>query len=205
MSVAALKIPEKIAPPDRSLYQFTVDQYLRMVETGVLGPDDHVELLEGWIVYKMSRNPPHDGTINYILPILMHLLPVEWIIRVQSALVLARSVPEPDLAIVRGPASTYFKRHPRAADADLLIEVADTSRLTDRKQKGLWYAEAKVPAFWLVNLVEGRVEVYSQPRGGKSPAYRQRRDYHPGEMVPLLLAGQRIGVIAVNDLCPVSA
>lgn len=204
MAVAARKLPPApAAAPERPPYLFSVAQYQRMVETGILGPDDHVELLEGRILEKMSRNPPHDGTVNDINYILLPLLPPEWRVRIQSALVLARSVPEPDIAIVRGPASVFRKRHPVAADVSLLIEVADSSRLFDRKQKGLWYAEARIPEFWLVNLVEGRLEVYTQPKGGKAPAYRQRRDYALSQAVPLVLDGKKIAEIPVAQLCPV--
>jgi len=204
MTVAARKLPPApAAAPERPPYLFSVAQYQRMVETGILGPDDHVELLEGRILEKMSRNPPHDSTLNGINYLLMPRLPAEWLLRVQSALILARSVPEPDLAVVRGPALTYYKRHPVAADVGLLIEVADSSRLFDRQQKGLWYAEARIPEFWLVNLVEGRLEVYTHPKAGKSPGYRQHREYTPAQAVPFVLDGKKIAEIPVAQLIPV--
>jgi len=204
MSALAPSLRPEVAP-EPTLYRFSVDQYQRLVEQGILGPDAHVELLEGRIVNKMSRNPPHDGTITLLIPLLLRLLPPEWVLRVQSALVLARSVPEPDFAFVRGPAAQYTKRHPRPADAGLLIEVADSSRLTDRREKGLWYAEARIPEFWLINLVDQRVEVYTQPRAGKSPTYRQHRDYAMGEQVPFCLDGRQIARLPVAELCPVTA
>lgn len=203
MSVAALKTP--MPAPARTHYRFSVRQYQEMVQTGVLGPDDHVELLEGWIIEKMGRTPPHDGTINLINALLLPLLPKEFVLRVQSSFLLARSVPEPDFAIVRGPGTIYMKRHPEAADAALLIEVADSSRLADRKEKGRLYADAHIPEFWLINLVEEQVEVYTEPRAGKSPGYRQRKDYKKGERVPMVLDGRVIACLAVDELCPVTA
>jgi Uma2 family endonuclease len=134
---------------------------------------------------------------------LLRILPIEWALRVQSALVLARGVPEPDLAVVTGPAEKYLKRHPRAADVHLLIEAADRSPMADRRIKGVWYAEAKIPEFWLINLVDGRVEVYTQPKGGKAPVYRQRRNYTAGEEVPPVLGGRPIARLPVSNLCPV--
>jgi len=206
MSVAALA-PKPLAPaaPVYEPYRWTVKQYDRMVETGMLGPDDRVELLEGVLVNKMPRNPPHDGTIGLLNPLFVRLLPVEWHLRGQSAITLARSEPEPDFAIVRGPAKQYLKRHPRPSDVGLLIEVADSSRLSDRRYKGILYAQAKIPEFWLINLVEGIIEVYTQPRGGKAPTYRQRQDYRPGEQIPLILNNKEIVKLAVSDLCPVTA
>ena len=203
MSVAAAKLPVPVEP-QRAFYRFSVDQYLQMVKNGVLGPDDHVELLEGWVVNKMSRNPPHDSAINRLNRRLLRVLPDEWVLRVQCALPLARSVPEPDFPIVRGPEERYDTRHPRPSDVAINIEVADSSRLKDRRQKGLWYAEAKIPEFWLVNLVEGIVEVYTHPKGGKSPAYRDRRNFAAGEKVPLILSGREIALLAVTEFCPVS-
>src|SRR5438552_2158980 len=86
-------------PP--TLYRFTVKQYQRMIEIGILTEDDRVELLEGCIVDKMPHNPPHDGTINRINRRLIPILPDGWLLRVQSAITLARSEPEPDLVIVQ--------------------------------------------------------------------------------------------------------
>src|SRR5690242_8549294 len=126
MSVA-LQSEMKMTQLPPPLYRFTVKQYQRMIETGVLTENDRVELLEGWIVDKMPHNPPHDGTINRINRRLLPLLPEGWLLRVQSAITLTRSEPEPDLAIVRGPEEIYFKRHPMPRDIALLIEVADTT------------------------------------------------------------------------------
>jgi Uma2 family endonuclease len=188
-----------------TFYRFTVAQYQQMVAQGVLGPDDHVELLEGWIAQKMARNPPHDNSLNVTNRLLVRMLPDEWFLRNQSAIILAHSVPEPDFSIVRGPASLYADRHPRPADIALLIEIADSTLLQDRQQKGLLYAQARIPEFWLINLVETRVEVYTQPKGGKAPAYKQRQDYKSGAEVPLVLGGKEIGRLAVSALCPVKA
>jgi hypothetical protein len=191
--------------PAGTPYRFSVKQYDRMIELGILGPDDRAELIEGVIRTKMSRNPPHDGTLGIINTRLVRLLPDEWVLRNQSAVALARSEPEPDFAVVPGPDEKYLKRHPRAADVVLVIEVADSTRMSDRRYKGMLYAQAKIPEFWLVNLVEGCVEVYSQPKGGKSPAYSERRDYRKGESVPLILEGKELARLSVSDLCRLPA
>ncbi|MFN4259724.1 MAG: Uma2 family endonuclease [Gemmataceae bacterium] len=206
MATATIPLPGPTAfvPEAGNVYRLTVEQYVHMVERGVLGPEDHVELLEGWLVHKMSRNPPRDSTLARLNRLLVRSVPDEWVIGNQSALLLARSVPEPDFAIVRGPLKRYDQQHPRSAAVALLIEVADSSRLTDRRQKGVWYAEAKIPEFWLVNLVEQIVEVYTQPRGGKSPTFRQRRDFRREEEVPLVLGGEEVARLAVSNICPVA-
>src|SRR4051794_24354393 len=99
--MATVAVGAPLAPVEKgpSLYRFSVEQYLRMVETGVLTGEDKVELLEGRIVNKMPRNPPHDGTIACFNQSLGQLLPQEWLVRVQSAITTSESVPEPDLAV----------------------------------------------------------------------------------------------------------
>src|SRR5688572_3142360 len=110
MSVAVLTSPPPPPPP----YQrpFTVDEYHRLIETGVLKEDDPVELLEGWIVFKMPRNPPHDTTIDTVQEALRQKLqPPAWRVRVQSAITTSDSEPEPDVVVAAGPPSRYLKRH----------------------------------------------------------------------------------------------
>src|SRR5436309_14098989 len=81
--------------------RFTVDEYHRLTEIGILTEDDNLELIEGYLVLKMARNPPHDGTIHRAFKKLAPLLLAGWDIRIQSALTLADSEPEPDLAVVK--------------------------------------------------------------------------------------------------------
>jgi hypothetical protein len=202
MSLAVLPTRERVQLPPIQLYRFTVKQYQRLIEIGVLTEDDRVELLEGWIVDKMPHNPPHDGTINRINRRLMRILPDDWLLRVQSAIKLARSEPEPDLAVVRGPEDTYFRRHPVPRDIALLLEVADTTLLSDREYKGKIYAQARILQYWVVFLIESKIEVYTQPKGGRSPVYRQRRDYGPAESVPLVIGNRELAQIPVSDLLP---
>src|SRR5438477_12598987 len=90
---------------DASIPRFAVARYQRMIETGILTPEDKVELLENYVVLKMPRNPPHDSTIQHILEKLFPHRPSGWSLRVQSALTLPDSQPEPDFALVRGSAA----------------------------------------------------------------------------------------------------
>src|SRR5262249_53645273 len=157
----------------------------RMIQTGILTEYHRVELLEGVIVDKMPHNPPHDGTITRIQRRLARLLSDDWLIRVQSAITTKDSEPEPDIAIVKGPEDVYFTRHPGPRDIALLIEVADTTLEADRRDKGRTYARARIPVYWIINLNDRQVEVYTEPKGGKSPAYRRRCDYGTDAKVPL--------------------
>jgi Uma2 family endonuclease len=197
MSVALKHIPPPAEEAKRSLYRFSVDQYHRMVEVGILDDNDRVELLRGWIVEKMPHNPPHDGSVGRVNRLFVRAVPEDWVVRSQSALTLADSEPEPDFAIVPAPDATYFKRHPVAKDVAVLMEVADSSLLDDRRWKGSLYAEARIPEYWIINLVQKQVEVYTVPRGGQ---YRKRKIYAIGDSVPLILGGRQIALSAVREL-----
>ena len=137
-----------------------------MIQAGILGEDDNVELLEGWIVPKMARNPAHDAMISMIMiDVLPPRLPKGWFCRGQSAITTTDSEPEPDIAVVRGTPRDYLARHPGPADMVLVIEVAESSLPRDRSHKGRIYAAASVPVYWIINLVDPQVEVYTDPTG----------------------------------------
>ena len=188
---------------DAAIARFSVARYQRMIETGILTVDDKVELLENYVVLKMPRNQPHDGTINLLKAVLPARLPPGWLLRVQQTLVLSESQPEPDLALVRGTPRSFLARHPGAADAGLVIEVADSSLLRDRTDKARIYARDGIPGYWIVNLVDRRVEVYAQPSGAAPlAAYGALQTYRPGEAVPLTLDGNTLGNVPVDELLP---
>jgi Uma2 family endonuclease len=188
---------------DASLGRLTVAQYQRMIEHGVITHADKLELLEGYLVRKMSRNLPHDGTVQFIDEVLRPALPPGWRLRCQLTVVLSDSQPEPDFAIARGDAKTYLTRHPTVADVGLLIEVADSSLLRDQQDKTRIYARAGIPVYWIINLVDRRVEVYTQPSGPTAPpSYASVLAYQPGDDVPLVLDGVAVATIPVSDLLP---
>ena len=183
--------------------RFSVAEYHRLIEIGVLTEDDNLELLDGYLVHKMSRNPPHDAAIQKITKRLYRLLPPDWDLRIQSAVTLTRSEPEPDLAVVRGDETRYLTKHPGPADIGLVVEVSDSTLDGDRIDKGRLYAEAGIAQYWIVNFVDQQIEVYTQPFGATAtPAYRQRQDYRVGDEVPLCLDGRVVANIPVSELLP---
>lgn len=185
------------------LYRFSVAKYHKLIEIGILTEDDNLELLDGYLVRKMTRNPPHDVCLQLIQETLPRVLPLGWCLRMQSAITLSRSEPEPDGTIVRGNARTYAAQHPRPPDIGLVIEVADSTLDGDRIDKGRIYAEAGIACYWIVNLVDRQIEVYTQPSGATAtPAFGQRQDYRMGDDVPLLLDAAVVGTIPVGDLLP---
>jgi len=201
MSVTAPPIWSATPFPPFALRRFTVDEYHRMVRAGVLNENDRVELLEGWIVAKMPHHPSHDATIDQTAEVLRGQLPAGWRIRIQSAITTDDSEPEPDLAIVLGPASRYADKHPGPQDIALVMEVADSSLAYDRDAKARLYARAQIAVYWIVNLVDMQVEVYSDPSGpAANPGYRQHQTYRTGAVLPLVIGSQNVGSIAVRDL-----
>jgi Uma2 family endonuclease len=186
-----------------ALAKWSVARYQRMIEAGILTAEDKVELLENYVVLKMPKNPPHDGTLDLIAAALRGLVPDGWLLRVQQTVVLADSQPEPDVALVRGTPRSYLARHPTAADVGVLIEVADSSLLRDQRDKARIYARAAISVYWIVNLVDRRVEVYTQPSGPTAvPAYGAAQMYQAGHAVPLTLDGTAVGSVPMADLLP---
>jgi Uma2 family endonuclease len=201
MSVSALPPWNIYQPPPVPVRRFTVEEYHLMGRVGVLTEDDRVELLEGWIVPKMMHNPRHDATIDQAQELIRQQLPAPWRIRIQSAITTLDSEPEPDLAVVLGPASRYVSRHPGPGDIALVIEVADASLSDDRTVKARLYARAKIPAYWIINLVDAQVEVYSEPStDASSPSYQHKQLFRTKDEVPLTIDGKEIGRILVSDL-----
>ena len=195
------------APPMRhylaqsSFRKFTLAEYHKMIETGVLVDGEPYELLEGHLVLKMSRGTPHDGALDALIEHLSALLPSPLYPRTQMAIALAESEPEPDIAVVPGPRARYRTAHPTPVECRLVIEVANSSLAIDRHDKGRIYAGAGVPVYWVVNVPEKVVEVYTQPTGsGDAAAYAHRQDYAPGSAVPVVLDGTQIGTVSVSDI-----
>jgi Uma2 family endonuclease len=188
---------------DASIARFSVARYQRMIETGILTSEDKVELLENYVVLKMPHNPPHDGTILRINKRFGRRLPTGWDLRVQSTIVLVDSQPEPDFAVVREDPADYTTRHPRSADISIVIEVADASLLRDQRDKTRIYARGGIVCYWIVNLVDRRIEVFTQPSGPAAvPAYGSFQMFQPGDDVPLVLDGNTVGTIPVSELLP---
>jgi Uma2 family endonuclease len=200
MSPAIAPLPFKATASFRT---WTVDEYDQLIEEGVLTEDDRVELLEGYLVLQMPANPPHDASVTAVYRRLDRLVPSDWIARCQVGARLAESRPEPDVSVVRGPEREYFTRHPEPADLGLVVEVADSSLDRDQLDKTRIYARDRIPVYWIVNLVDRRVEVNTDPTGPcDDPRYHTLRVFPPGSSVPVELDGTTVGAIQVDDILP---
>lgn len=183
--------------------KFTLDEYHNMLASGTLKSGDPCELLEGWIVPKMSRNTPHETSLVLSADAVRERIPSGFHVRSQSAITLDDSEPEPDVVVVRGSRRDYPVNLPSNSDIALIAEVADSSLNHDRTNKGRIYARAGIPVYWIINVADEQIEVYTDPTGDVDvPKYRQRTDYRSGESVPLTIAGQTVDAIPADDLLP---
>lgn len=137
-------------------HTFTVAEYYRMADTGILGPEARVELVDGEIIDMAPIGSRHAGTVEHVASILRAATGDHADVRVQHPIALDEfSQPEPDIALVRPRADFYKSAHPSAADVLLIIEVAETTLRYDRQIKAPLYARHGIGEYWIVDL-EGR-------------------------------------------------
>ncbi len=190
---------------DLSLYRLTVDQYNAMVKAGIVDEKSRVVLLNGLLVSKMGKNPPHSISYSKTNAVLVKIVPDDWHISPDNPVELIDypSVPEPDFMVLRGIADDYVGRSANTADVGLLVEISDSLLRIDQTLMKAAYAAAGIVVYWIINLVADRVEVYTDPTGPDTfPDYRRRTDFQRGDSIPLILDGQESARIAVSDLLP---
>ena len=191
------------ADPRYAHYRLDPAQYREMARLGILTTDDRIELLEGWLVAKMTKKPRHEIAKGPAQDLLTAMSPAGWFVTVERPTEAVDSEPEPDLVIVKVSRRDYRGGPPQSSNVALVVEVADTSLRRDRSTKKRIYLRSGYVVYWIVNLVDRRVEVYTDPSGPTDePDYLDRRDYGPDERIPLVLEGHEIGRIAVVDLLP---
>jgi Uma2 family endonuclease len=200
---AATVAPQRSERSSSWIWRLNVQQYHEMIRAGILTENDPVELIDGLLVTKMPKNPPHILASELVRDHVSPLLPAGWFMNSQQPVTLAASEPEPDAMVVRGSRFDYRDRTPVPGDVALVIEVSDTTLDQDRGLKKRLYAEAGIAAYWIVNLIDRRVEVYTEPSGPSSHSdYRQLRTYAPGEEIALTLDGREAARVAVQNLLP---
>lgn len=163
-------------PAEVERHRFTVEEYHKMVEAGLLSEDDRVELIDGEIVEMTPIGWRHANCVNDLNMLLARFAGDRYVVSVQNPLTISEhGEPQPDLVLL--------KRRPRGRlptpdDVDLVIEVSDTTLAYDRDVKLPRYAQAGVPEVWIVDLEGGRIVLYSSP---SSEGYRDSREFGPGE------------------------
>ena len=144
------------------LKRWTREDYDKMIEAGIFTPGERVELIDGEIIEMSPQNSGHSTAVSLSVEALRAAFATGYYIRVQMPLALdPHSEPEPDIAVVPGSPRDYRHAHPTTAL--LVVEVADSTFAYDREQKSSLYARAGIADYWLLNLVDRRLEVYRDP------------------------------------------
>jgi Uma2 family endonuclease len=164
--------------------RFSVDDYYRMAETGILGPEDRVELIDGEIIEMCPIGSRHLGCVNRATEIFTASFRGRAVVSVQNPLRLNKyNEPQPDLVLLKPRADYYAAKQPSSEDALLVLEVADTTLRYDRNVKAPRYAAAGIPEVWIVHLEEDVLLVFRNPAG---KAYETCLMLHRGESIQLL-------------------
>jgi Uma2 family endonuclease len=148
----------------------------------------------------MPKKPKHTTVTKKCQRTIERLLPPGWHVRKEDPVQLPiYDEPEPDVSVVRGDEDAYLHRHPGPGDVTLIIEVAETSLTRNRGEKRDIYARAGIPTYWVVNLVDRQLEVYSNPAGGVYPAPTILGEHDSADLV---IEGRVVGQVAVAEILP---
>jgi Uma2 family endonuclease len=159
-------------------HAFTVADFYRMGEAGILSEDDRVELIEGELLEMSPIGSRHAACVDRLINLLAGVTQGRVIVRAQNPVRLGdRSEPQPDLVLLKPRADFYARNHPTQADVILLVEVADSSTMFDREIKLPLYGKSGVPETWLVLLEKEVIEVHRCP---SIYGYTNITLHHPG-------------------------
>jgi Uma2 family endonuclease len=203
-------LEEVISHPDSSLLRFTVDQYQRLLDDGVVADGSQYELLDGYIFHKnradvgadeMIHSPRHSRRLAKLTPILnqaAHDLEIELYCQLPLQ-IDPHSAPEPDFSFVIPFPETADDRHPGPSDVCLVVEVALSSLKRDREGKLPIYARAGVPEYWILNLADRQLEVYSKP-DRLNGCFQAQVIVQPGNQVTITGPNGKSIELSVTDL-----
>lgn len=193
----------QVAPPEseaRPLWPISVAMFTEMVYAGLIPEKAPVYLWKGRLALRMTINRPHAMAATRTDNALYDLKIPGFFVESEKPIALTRepSVPQPDVAIIRGRMEDYPRDYPTTANVPLVVEVSDSSLAEDRKL-AFTYATEGIPIYWLVNIRGRRLEVYTEPAEG---AYTRCTPFGPDDDAPVVLDGREFGRIRVADLLP---
>jgi Uma2 family endonuclease len=164
--------------PQPMRLRFSVDEYYKMIDLGLIKDSEKAEIIDGELIRKMTIGEKHASAVNFLNRFLVRRLDDSILVSVQNPLRLSDfDEPEPD--IVLADLTKYDgKRHPRANETILVVEVSDTTLKYDRDTKLPLYAQAEIQEVWIVNLIANIIEVHQNPSNG---LYQLTKIYSPGE------------------------
>lgn len=183
------------------IHRLTIDEYERMVDSGAIAARNGIHLINGYLVDKMTHNPPHAVADERCGRELLRIMPPGFHLRTSKPvrLPIQASEPEPDRCIARGTIDDYAERHPGPDDIALAVEIADSSLAEDRDYAINLYGPAGIPVYWIVDVKGRRVEVYTSPGPN---GYGTPEVFTEGQSVPVVIGGQEVGRIAVTEILP---
>jgi len=198
---ASRRLHKAAVLPEEPVLPLSVEAYHALREAGILHSGDPVELLEGFLVPKMTKGPRHAAAKRRFLRQLTPLISAPYFIDSQEAMTSADSEPEPDIYVVQGPEQKFDSRHPGPGEVEMVVEISESSLHRDRNWKKRIYARAGVATYWIVNLVNDGIEVFSKPAAGrKKPVYGDTAIYSRGDRIAVMLGGKKVGEIVVSDI-----
>ncbi|MDX1933530.1 MAG: Uma2 family endonuclease [Capsulimonadales bacterium] len=193
--IVPASFPEEMPGPRR----WTVEEFFRLARLGIFAPEERLELIQGEILRIMPTDPPHSATVELVRAAMVAAFAgTDVTFKSENPLVLSENdAPQPDVLVLRGSIREYARRHPGPEDVLLLIEVANSTLLTDRRNKSRLYADAGVPEYWIVNLRDRCVDVFRHPH---SDGWETGLSFGESERIAPLSAPDR--PLAVADLLP---
>ncbi len=184
----------------QALYRLNVRQFQRMLDNGTIADEERIELIEGLLVSKPKRSRASIVVGNKGLRILWRMIPPGWHVAKGVPIVLSDwSRPEPDLALIRGVVDDYDEREATADETAMVVEIAEANLPADMADMTRVYAAAGIPVCWIINLLEGQVEVFADPR---RDGYQSHQVLARGQDVPIVIGGVEVAWIAVSDVLP---
>jgi Uma2 family endonuclease len=187
--------------PEEPVLPLTVEAYHALLKAGIIQDGDPIELLEGFLVPKMTKGPRHERARRVLRRLLEQIISDDFFVDEQGAFTTTTSEPEPDVFVVRGIVEDYANRHASPEELPLIAEIAHASVSRDRNWKKRIYASAGIANYWLVNLVDECIEVSMQPSGPvKKPAYKETTIYRAGDDVPVVIDGKEVGRISAAQV-----
>lgn len=203
MSTTLERPTAEVSPtPEETPYLISTDEFYRMLEAEVFPEEARIGLWNGRIYEKMSKTQAHAvASINASM-ILVRTLPPGWCVSGENPFTVSQDkAPLPDLIVLRGKGNDYLKRRPGAADVGLVVEFSLTSLKFDKGSKLEAYARAGVVAYWVLNLKDNVIHVYTNPVPEEG-RYASTTTVASGESIPFILDGVQVAMIAASDILP---
>jgi Uma2 family endonuclease len=191
---------ESPSSPEGNPYLFSVDDFYRMVDLDFFPDDARVGLWEGRVYEEMAKKQAHSFSWARLNAALLPILPHGWSLWAECWIAISPDkVPLPDMVILRGDLEAYRKRRPLAEDVGLLIELADTSLKIDTGTKLKAYARAGIPAYWVFNLKEDVIYIYTDPVPSED-RYASMTTIGREGSIPFVLDGTQVAMIPASSV-----